>query len=75
MKRDGQSRLRNPDPWTTPRASRLRGPSQEFSEQFGPSSHKRKDFSRNSPQKVHPNFAGNLGREILGNTFSGLNLC
>ena len=31
-----------------------------------------KGFSRNSPQKVHPNFAENLGREILGNTFSGL---
>ena len=32
-----------------------------------------KGFSRNSPQKVHPNFAQNLGRQILGNTFSGLN--
>ena len=32
-----------------------------------------KGFSRNSPQKVHPNFAQNLGSRILGNTFSGLN--
>ena len=32
-----------------------------------------KGFSRNSPRKVHPNFAQNLGRKILGNTFSGLN--
>ena len=47
-------------------------PSQEFSEQFGPSIHKMKGFSRNSPQKVHPNFAQNLGRQILGNTLSGL---
>ena len=31
-----------------------------------------KGFSRNSPQKVHPNFTQNLGRHILGNTFSGL---
>ena len=46
-------------------------PSQEFSEQFGPSIHKIKGFRRNSPRKVHPNFAENLGREILGNTFSG----
>ena len=28
------------------------------------------NFNRNSPQKVHPNFAQNLGRHILGNTFS-----
>ena len=48
-------------------------PSQDFSEQFGPSIHKMKGFTRNSPQKVHPNFAQNLGRQILGNTFSGLN--
>ena len=48
-------------------------PSQEFSEQFGPSIHKIKGFGRNSPQKVHPNFAQKLGRQILGNTFSGLN--
>ena len=47
-------------------------PSQEFSEQFGPSIHKLKGFSMNSPQEVHPNFAQNLGRQILGNTFSGL---
>ena len=48
-------------------------PSQEFSEQFGPSIRKMKGFSSgNSPQKVHPNFAQNLGRQILGNTFSGL---
>ena len=44
-------------------------PSQEFSEQVGPSIHNMKGFSRNSPQKVHPNFAENLGRQILGNTF------
>ena len=47
-------------------------PSQEFPEQFGPFIYKMKGFSRNSPQKVHANFAENLGREILGNTFSGL---
>ena len=46
-------------------------PSQEFSEQFGPSIHKMKGSGRNSPQKVHPNSAENLGREIFGNTFSG----
>ena len=47
-------------------------PSQEFSEQFGPSIHKMKGFGKNSPQKVHPDFAQNLDRQILGNTFSGL---
>ena len=47
-------------------------PSQEFSEQVGPSIHKMEVFSRNSPPKIHPNFAQNLGRQILGNTFSGL---
>ena len=31
-------------------------------------------FRRNSPQKVHPKFAQNLGKQILGNTFSGLTL-
>ena len=31
-----------------------------------------KGFSRNSPPKVHLNFAQNLGRQILGNTLSGL---
>ena len=35
-------------------------PSQEFSEQFGPSIHKMKGFSTNSPPKAHPNFAQNL---------------
>ena len=49
-------------------------PSQEFSEQFGPSIHKMKGFGRNSPPKVHPNFAQNVGRQILGNTFSGLKI-
>ena len=34
-----------------------------ISEQFGPSIHKKKGFRRNSPRKVHPNFAENLGRE------------
>ena len=48
-------------------------PSQEFSEQFGPSIHKMKGFCRNSLQKVHANFAQKLGRQILGNTFSGRN--
>ena len=48
-------------------------PSQEFSEQFGPSIHKIMGFCGNSPHKVHPNFAQNLGRQILGNTFPGLN--
>ena len=33
-----------------------------------------KGFCRNSPQKVHPNFAQNLGRQILRNTFSGLDV-
>ena len=32
-----------------------------------------KGFGRNPPQKVHPNFAQNLGRQLLGNTSSGLN--
>ena len=45
--------------------------SQEFSEEFGPSTHKIKGFSKNSHQKVHPNFAKILGRQILGNTLSG----
>ena len=44
--------------------------SQEFSEQFGPSTHKTKGFSKNSQQKAHPNFYKNSGRQILGNTFS-----
>ena len=48
-------------------------PSQEFSEQSWPFLHKFKGFSMNSPQKVHANFTKNLGRQILGNTFSGLN--
>ena len=47
-------------------------PSQNFLEQFGHSVHKMKGFSRNLPQQVHPNFAQNLGRHIIGNTFSGL---
>ena len=47
--------------------------SQEFSEQFRPSTHKIKGFSKKSPQKVHPNFAENLGRRILGNTLSDPN--
>ena len=47
--------------------------SQEISEQFGPFIHKMKGFSKNSPQKVHPNFAQNSGRQILGETFSGPN--
>ena len=47
--------------------------SQEFSEQFGPSTHNIKGFSKNSHQKVHPNFAKILGRQILGNTLSGPN--
>ena len=40
-------------------------PPQEFSELFGPFIHKIKGFSRNSRQKVYPNFAQNLGRQIL----------
>ena len=48
-------------------------PSQEYSEHFGPFIHKIKGFGRNSPQKVHPNFAQNLGRRTLGNTSLGLN--
>ena len=46
-------------------------PSQEFREQIGPSLRKMKGFSKSSHQKVHPNFAKNLGRQILGNAFSG----
>ena len=53
-------------------AMNLPKPSQEFSDNIGPSIHKTKGFSRNSPQKAHPNFAQNLGRQILGNAFSGL---
>ena len=33
-----------------------------------------KGLSRNWPQNVHPNFAQNLGRQIFGNTSSGLKL-
>ena len=47
--------------------------SQEFSEQFGPSTHEKKGFCKNSHQKVHPHFTKNLGRRMLGNTFSGPN--
>ena len=48
--------------------------SQEFSEQFGPPTHKLKGFfSKTSHQKVHPNFAKILARQILGNTLSGPN--
>ena len=47
--------------------------SQEFSEQFGTSTHKIKGSSKNSHPKVHPNFAKNLGRQILGYTLSGPN--
>ena len=46
-------------------------PSQDLSEQFGPVIHKLKGFSENSPRKLHSNFAKNLGRQILENTFSG----
>ena len=47
--------------------------SQEFSEQIGPFIHRINGFSKNSHEKVHPNFAKNLGRQYLGNTFSALN--
>ena len=43
----------------------------EFSEQFGPSTHIIMGLGKNSRQKDHPNFAKNLGRQILGNTISG----
>ena len=46
-------------------------PSQEFREQIGPFLHKMKGFSKISHHKVHPKLAKNLGRQILGNTFSG----
>ena len=49
--------------------------SPECSEQFRPSTHKMKCFGQNSHQEVHPNFAKNLGRQILGNTFSSPNYC
>ena len=58
--------------WGPQKSFNSKESSQEFSEQFGASVHKTKGFSRNSPQKVHPNFAENLRREILGNAFSGL---
>ena len=46
--------------------------SQEFSEQFGGLLHiKCRGFSKNWHAKVHPNFARNLGRQTIGNTFSG----
>ena len=50
-------------------------PSQEFREQIGPFLHKTKGFSKIAHQKVHPKFAKSLGRQILGNTFSGPNFC
>ena len=48
-----------------------RKPSQIFSERSGPFIHEMKGFSGNSPPKAHANFAQNLGRQILRNTFSG----
>ena len=44
-------------------------PSQGFSEQFGPFIHQVKVFGKNSRQEVHPKFAKNLGRHILGIPF------
>ena len=43
--------------------------SQEFSEQFGPSTHKLKGFGKNSHQKVHPNFAKTWEDKFLGIPF------
>ena len=48
-------------------------PSQEFSERLGLSTHKMKGFGRNSPPKVDPNFAQNLGRQFLGMPFFASN--
>ena len=31
-------------------------------------------ITRNSARKIHPNFAQNLGRQIIGNTFYGLKI-
>ena len=45
--------------------------SQKFLNNSGPLTHKMKGSSENSHQKVHPHFNRNLGRQILGNTFSG----
>ena len=45
-------------------------PSHEFSDQIGPPTHKTQGFCKNSHEKVHRNFAKNLGRQILGNAFS-----
>ena len=39
--------------------------SQEFSEEFGPVTHKMKAFTKNSHQKVHPNFAKTLETNSL----------
>ena len=61
------------DRWSLSIAKNHPKPSQEFSEQFGPSIHEMKGFGRNSPQNVHPNFAQSLGRQILGNTFPSPN--
>ena len=47
----------------------IRSLPKNFLNTLGPLIHKNKGFSRNSHGKVHPNFAKNLGREILGNTF------
>ena len=40
-------------------------PSQEVSERFGPFIHKMTGSCRNSPQKVHANFAQYSGRQII----------
>ena len=50
-------------------AKRHPKPSQELSEQFAPSLHKMKCFSRNSRQKVHPNFAQTWEDKFLGIPF------
>ena len=44
-------------------------PSQEFSERLGPFIHKMEGFSRNSLQKVHPNFAQTWEDKFLGIPF------
>ena len=56
-----------------PKAENHLKPSQKFSEQVGPSTHKMNCFYKTSHQKVDPNFAKNLGRQVLGNTSSGPN--
>ena len=57
---------------TKPFNSKHPKPTQELSEQFGPSIHKIKGLVGIHPKKFTRTSPKNLGRQILGNTFSAL---